>query len=122
MTTETYTIQKGKNLLEEITKIAEQQQLFHAQITGVNGNITEVKIVPTNFNTRAIETTKEFGLAKLDAVIKKTVVGYTAAPFKATIFNLDNPKISIEGELKAATTASEVTIEISKHDLSKIIS
>lgn len=121
MVVENYSIPRGKNLLEEILKIAEREQLFHAQIVGASGKINAVKIIPTDFNTRAIDAKQEFGIAKLEAVIRKTTNGFTAAPIKATIHRTDNPKIFVEGELRAATTASDVTLDISKHDLSKII-
>ena len=122
MVVENYSIPKGKILLEEIMKIAEKEKLFHAQVVGGTGRITNVKIVPTNFNTREIDPEQEFGIGKLSATIKKTAVAFSIAPVKASIFKPENPKIVIEGELKGATTASEITIDISKHDLSKIIS
>jgi len=122
LTIENYSIPKNKSLLEEIIKIAEKETLFHAQIVGASGRLRAVKIIPTNFNTRSIEPEREFGIAKLEAVIKKTTAGYTAVPLKVTLFNCDNPKITIDGELRAATTASEIKFDISKHDLSKIIS
>jgi len=122
MAVENYSIPKGKNLFEEILRIAEEENLFHAQILGGSGRISGVKIVPTNFNTRPIDSAQEFGIGKLSATVKKTADSFSFAPLKASIFRPENPKIVIEGELKGATTASDVTIEVSKHDLSKIIS
>lgn len=122
MVVENYSIPKGKILFEEIITIAEKEKLFHAQIVGARGRINNVKIVPTNFNTRDIDPEQEFGIGKFSATIKKTVGAFSIAPVKASIFRPENPKIVIEGELKGATTASEITIDVSKHDLSKIIS
>jgi predicted DNA-binding protein with PD1-like motif len=122
MQLENYSIPKGKNLFAEITKLAEKEKLFHANILAAKGKIVGVKIIPTDFNPRQIPTAQEFGLAKLTGVIKKTQTSFSFTPLKATIFNPENPKITIDGELRAATTASEITIDISKHDLSKIIS
>ena len=108
--------------MEEIEKLAEKESLFHAQITEASGRIKNVKIIPTNFNTRQIDPTQEFGIEKINAVIRKTADSFTAVPIKVTIFRPENPKITIDGELRNAETASEIKIDISKHDLSKIIS
>lgn len=122
MVVETFSIPKGKNFLEEIKKLAEKENLFHAQIAGASGRIRNVKIIPTNFNPRPIDPTQEFGIGKLSAVIRKTQDSFTATPIKVTIFRPENPKITIDGELRSAETASEIKIDVSKHDLSKIIS